>query len=273
MNDPQKRVNVGSFFGTMAAAQESSCAPRLGSSHGTMTRAARRMPRPAALALIVLTVGSLTPLTGSSASAQSSVPLVGTFWIAGGACNPVTKAVSGSYFRLIFPKGNVHTGFFFQNSTSPCFDKSYTTIFPGTQGGPVTGTFQPGPTRAFARNGDARARAIMLPVPFAGIDLTLSTQSIDPQTRQAVPAPTIRVTGGRISGNLEAVSAAWKNIYINQGSPKPGGLRLGLTVPVSGRYNTRARAFVMDWTSQIVGGPFTRFIGQWHLVGKFVPNR
>ena len=78
--------------------------------------------------------------------------------------------------------------------------------------------------------------------------------------------------GGKLSGNLEALSAAWRRVFINQGSPKPRGRRPGLTQPVSGTYNARTRSFVLTWTSQIVGGPFTGFIGYWHLVGKFVAN-
>ena len=237
---------------------------------GGRSRLASRL---AAAGAAAVAVGCVVTLPESGASAQSSHRLVGTFKITPGSCNPITKTAAGSYFRLIFPKGNILFGPFFQNSTSPCFDKSYTTVSPGTQGGLVTGAFQPGPPRAFAANGDARAQAIIRPVPFAAIGLSLSTQSSDSQTKRAVPVPSITATGSRLSGNLEAVSAAWKNIYFNQGSPKPGGRRPGLTVPVSGRYNSRTRVFVIEWTSQIVGGPFTGFTGQWHLVGKFVPQR
>ena len=202
----------------------------------------RRLPsRLAASVVMTVAVGSAVSLPEAGASAQSSHRLVGTFKITAGSCNPITKTVAGSYFRLIFPKSNILFGPFFQNSTSPCFDKSYTTVSPGTQGGLVTGAFQPGPPRAFAANGDARAQAIIRPVPFAAVGFSLTTQSTDPQTRRAVPVPSITTTGGRLSGNLEAVSAAWKNIYFNQGSPKPGGRRPGLTVPVSGRYSSRTR--------------------------------
>ena len=209
----------------------------------------------------------------ANTSAKAAVPLVGTFRIAGGSCDPLTGAISGSYFRLIFPKGNVRTGFFFQNSTSPCFDKSYTTISSGTQGGLVTGRFQPGPRRAFTPSGDARANTIIRPVPFAAIDFSVSTQPIDPQTGAAVPTPSIMDAGGALTGNLEALSASWKRIYINQGSPKPRGGRPGLTQPVYGRYNTRTHKFVLSWTSQIVGGPFTGFIGDWYLSGTFIATK
>lgn len=225
------------------------------------------------VALTTVLVGTLSVLSAPIASANGGVPLVGTFRITAGACNPVSGTITGSWFKLIFPHGNTSTGFFFPNSSSLCFNKGYTTLSPGTQGGLVSGSFQPGPSRAFDKKGDARASAIIRPVPFATIDLSLSTQSTDPQTRKPVPAPVILQKGDKLSGNTTALSAAWKRIYINQGSPKPAGRRPGLTLPVSGRYNARTRAFSLTWTSQIVGGPFTGFIGYWHLVGTFVPAR
>ena len=221
-------------------------------------------------ALAVALLGSL--LWALPAQGQAPVQLVGIFRISEGACNPANGTVTGSYFRLIFPKGNVHTGFFFQNATSGCFDKSYTTVSAGNQEGLVTGSYQPGPAPAFARNGDARARAIIRPVAFATVDLSLLTQPRDPQTKKSVPAPSITVTGSKLTGNLEAVSASWKKLYFNQGSPKPGGGRPGLTTPVSGLYSVRTHHFVMTWTSLIVGGPFTGFIGEWHLEGTFIPS-
>jgi hypothetical protein len=206
------------------------------------------------------------------ASASDPIPLVGTFKITAGGCNPATNVISGSYFKLIYPGGNTNTGFFFQNSSSSCFNKSFTMIAPGTQGGLVTETYQPGPRVAFTNSGDARANLIIRPVQFATAALSLSTQPNDPQTKKSVPMPAIVNTGGRLTGTTEAVSAAWRGTSFNQGSPKPGGRRPGLTRPVSGRYNTRTHAFVITWTSKIVGGPFTGFIGYWHLVGRFVDS-
>ncbi len=240
---------------------------------GSNARRAQTIPPLRRVGVAVLAVASLSVFATPNVSAQSAVPLVGTFRITGGSCDPVTGTIKGSWFRLIFPGGNVHTGFFFQNSTSPCFNKSYTTISPGTQGGLVTGAFQPRPRRAFATNGDARAKAIIEPVPFAAIDLSLSTQRRDPQTNRTVQAPSIAALGGKLTGDLQALSVSWKNVYINQGSPKPGGARPGLTVAVAGNYNVRTHLFALSWTSQIVGGPFTGFIGDWYLSGRFVPSR
>ena len=221
--------------------------------------------------LAVLAGVAIFRLTGGpTSSAKGAVPLVGTFKVTAGVCNPVTGVIAGSYFKLIFPGGNVHTGYFFENTSSSCFNKSVTTISAGTDGGLVTGEFQPGPQRAFTTKGDARANAIIRPVSFAAIDLSLSTQPTDPQTKRPVPPPVVENDGGRLSGNMEALSAEWRTTYFNQGSPKPGGLRPGLTQPVTGSYNVRTHAFTLNWTSKIIGGPFTGFIGQWHLAGRFI---
>jgi hypothetical protein len=222
------------------------------------------------IALFVVFLAEILNFGAPAATASASAPMTGTFRLAAGACNPATGAIKGSYFKLIFPGGNVQSGFFFQNTSSPCFNKSYTTLSPGSQGGLVTGEYQPNPGPAFTKRGDARASAIIRPVRFASVALSLSTQTNDPQTKKAVPLPEIVNNGGRLSGNTEAVSASWKKISFNQGSPKPGGRRPGLTEPVSGTYNPRTHAFTLNWTSKIVGGPFTGFIGQWHLTGRFV---
>jgi len=46
-----------------------------------------------------------------------------------------------------------------------------------------------------------------------------------------------------------------------------------LSAPLTGTYNAKSRAFVITWTSQIVGGPFNGFTGSWHLAGKFAPAK
>jgi hypothetical protein len=132
-----------------------------------------------------------------------------------------------------------------------------------------TGAYQPDPTPAFTPNGNAAANAIVTPVSFTGVDLSLATNATDHQTRRSVPTPQITTVGGRLQGQVEALSVAWDKIFFNQGSPKPGGRHPGLTAGVSGSYNAKTHAFVLSWTSQIVGGRFNGFAGYWHLTGKF----
>lgn len=193
---------------------------------------------------------------GASSRPQA---LVGTFKLSPGACTGET--VTGSHFRMIFPGGSVASGKFFDNPDSACDDKSYTLVVPGTQGGFVTGRYPPNPTPAFSATGGALASSIIQPQSFTAIDFSIATNKVDPQTNLKVPPPSLRVSGGKISGQLQAWSASWNKLYFNQGSPKPGGSQPRLTAPVTGTYNAKTHAFVLTWTSGVVGGPFNGFTG------------
>jgi hypothetical protein len=233
-----------------------------------------RRPRLAALAAVGLALcGSALTTSSASASGPSSVPMVGTFNLAPGSCDAKIYAIKGSYFRMIFPGGSVLNGPYFNNANSACSTKSYTLLRRGTQGGLITAAYQPDPSPAFNAKGNALANSIILPVSFTGITLSLATNATDKQSKHGVPQPSIFVhAGGVLSGQLQAVSVAWNHIYFNQGSPKPGGGHPGFTVPVSGTYNPRTRAFTLTWTSTIVKGQFNQFTGYWHLAGTFQPS-
>jgi hypothetical protein len=142
---------------------------------------------------------------------------------------------------------------------------------PGTNGGLVTGSYQPNPNPAFTSSGSARADGITASQSFEGSNFAMSTNPVDPQTGQAVPAPTVSVSGDTLSGNVSSLSVAWNNQNFNQGSPKPGGAYTGATSPVTGTYDASTGAFTLGWISQVVGGPFNDFAGEWHLTGHFVP--
>lgn len=225
----------------------------------------------AASALLAGLTLAAVPVSSSPAGAHTSRhTLVGLFKLNSGACFGAT--VTGTYFRMIFPKGNVTTGKFFENPYSTCPNKTFTLAVPGTAGGFTTGTYQPNPTPAFNSQGGALADTIVRPQSFTAIDFSLATEKVDPQTGKTVPTPEIWVHNGRLSGQTTAWSASWNKLYFNQGSPKPGGSRPGLTLPVSGTYDATTHAFVLTWTSQVVGGPFNGFTGFWHLSGTFVPR-
>jgi hypothetical protein len=208
------------------------------------------------------------PASGADAHATT---LLGTFKLTAGSC--ATTTPTGTYFRMVFPGGSLTAGKFFDNPDSTCTDKSYTLAVPGTAGGFTTGKYQPNPVPAFSATGSALSNTIIQPQSFTAINFSIATNPKDPQTGVAVPAPTIKVKNGKLSGQVEAWSASWNKLYFNQGSPKPGGTSPGLTEPVSGTYNSKTHAFVLTWASAVVGGPFNGFTGYWHLQGKFVPTK
>jgi hypothetical protein len=235
----------------------------------------RRLATTLTLLLLAVPLGVLTvaaaPVGGSAGASTGRHALVGTFKLDPGAC--FGYAVSGTYFRMIFPNGSVSKGKFFDNPDSTCPNKTFTLAVPGAQGGLVTGTYQPNPTPPFNAQGGALADGIVQPQSFTAINFSIATNRKDPQTGLNVPAPSISVDNGKLSGQIEAWSAAWNKLYFNQGSPKPNGSHPGLTSPLTGTYNAATHRFVITWTSQVVGGPFNSFTGYWHLAGTFVPAK
>jgi hypothetical protein len=214
---------------------------------------------------LILSLGA----SGETSPGQS-VALDGVFELTPGTCNPTGTQVGGSYFRLIFPGGgNPNSGRYFLSADSACADKSYTLLRPGVQGGLRTDAYQPDPSPAFGPAGNPLANSIVAPVSFAGAGLSLATNPTDPQTHRAAPAPRIFLANGSLAGQVEAVSAAWDKTYFNQGSPKPGQTQPRLPSGVIGSYSESTHAFAMTWTSQIAGGLFDGFTGDWYLKGTF----
>jgi hypothetical protein len=229
----------------------------------------RRRARAFALvaALLAALAWGLAP--GSSASAAgAATPLAGTFRITPGTCS---GGASGSYFRMILPTGG-QSGPFIENADSTCPDHTYTLLTPGTDGGLTVGAYQPAPSPGFDGKGNSLAVKVLHPVRFFGVDFSASTNPTDLQTNGAVPAPTAQVDGGRLTADLRAFDATWNKQSFNQGAPKPDGSKPGNTVSATGTYDAGTGAFTLTWASQIVGGPFNNFTGQWHLVGRFVPS-
>jgi hypothetical protein len=221
------------------------------------------------LAVAAVMTGTLAPQLLSPLPAAAGGALVGTFTITAGSCAGGT--VSGSYFRMILQGGNAD-GPFLSNSDSSCSDQSYTPMSPGTDGGLETGVYQPQPSPAFDSNGNSLASRIITPADFYGVRYGASTQPTDPQTGQSVPPPVITADGSSLSGSVQAVSVSWNNQYFNQGSPKPDGTSPGDTTPVTGTYDASTGDYTLQWTSQVVGGPFNGFSGLWHLTGRFIPS-
>jgi hypothetical protein len=157
------------------------------------------------------------------------------------------------------------------NGSSSATDQTYTLLSPGTAGGLETGSYQPAPSPAFDGTGNALANSIVQPTGFFGVNFSIETQTPDAQELTPVVAPSINANKGKLSGNVQALSASWNNQYFNQGSPKPDGTYPAPTTAVSGTYNSVTQAYTLTWASLIVGGPFNGFTGQWFLTGTFAP--
>jgi hypothetical protein len=201
-------------------------------------------------------------------SASTPQPLIGLFRFKPGTYSNGTT--TGSYIRLVLAGGTKENGPFFPNPSSKA--TTYTLLNPGTDGGLRTGGFQPAPSPAFNATGDALANRIIAPQRFAFIQYSAQTSAVDPQTGATVPAPSISVADGKLSGQLQAFSAQWNKQNFNVGSPKPDGSLPGLTSPVSGTYDAETKAYTLEWTSQIVGGAFNNFSASWHFEGTFEPG-
>jgi hypothetical protein len=205
-------------------------------------------------------------------AAAGAEELVGVFKIDPGTCDTSGPVTKGSYFRMIAVNGKPGAGPYVPNGDSPCGDKTWAPMKPGSDGGLKTGAFQPYPDPAFDDKGNGTGAAVTEPTTWFAVKFAIATNEKDPQTQAATAKPKIMVEAGKLSGDLSAYAAAWNKQNFNQGAPKPGGKRPGLTVGPSGTYDEATKAYTLDWSSQIVGGPFNNFTGVWHLEGAFEPE-
>jgi hypothetical protein len=207
--------------------------------------------------------------TTTKAAKSAGGKLVGTFKLTAGVCSG-GAATGGSYFRMVQSGGTVDAGPWVPNADSTCGDKSYSALTPGTDGGLVTGAYQAQPASPFDATKNGVATLIAQPVKFFGTGFAVSTNATDPQSSAAVPVPSITAdAGGNLTGDVRAVTVAWNGQQFNQGAPKPDGSHPGNTKDLSGTYDSGTGAYKLQWTSQIVGGPFNGFTGVWHLEGTF----
>lgn len=239
---------------------------------GTATRRSTTRTWVSLLAVALSAVGLAVVPAATSATAVTSTPLVGTFRLDPGAQSAAGAPVTGSYFRMLQPGGSVAAGPYLANANSSLPDQTYTPFRAGTDGGLVTGTDQSQPIPGFDANGGSLSNRIIQPTPFYGVNFGVSTNATDLQTGTATSVPAISVdSSGNLSGDLDAFDASWNNQQFNQGSPKPDGSHPGLTGDPTGSYDANTGSYTLDWSSQIVGGPFNNFTGIWHFTGTFVP--
>ncbi|HZQ86601.1 MAG TPA: hypothetical protein VFA83_17270 [Acidimicrobiales bacterium] len=224
-----------------------------------------RLAAAATLALVLVGLFAAAP-----PARAAGTNLVGTFALTPGTCP--SGGATGTYFRMVQPSGTVAKGPFVSNGDSTCADKTYTLLAPGSDGGAVSGGYQPAPSPAFDGQGNSLANRIVVPAVFFGVRFGLSTDPKDRQTGASVTPLAVQVDpAGKLSGDLRAWEATWNKQDFNQGSPKPDGSTPKLTTPAHGTYDAATGAFVLEWTSTIAGGPFNDFTGSWHLAGTFRP--
>ncbi len=185
--------------------------------------------------------------------------LVGTFSIDPAECAD-GAATSGSYFRMVQLGGTPEAGPFIPNGDSACGDPTYSGLTAGVDGGLQTGNVQAAPDPAFDEAGNGLADGIFQPVMFFAVAFAGAMDATG-------AAPAITATDGVLTGDLSAFTAYYGAASFNQGAPKPdgsGAAPAGTIDPMTG-------AYVLEWTSLIVGGSFDGFTGVWHLEGTFTP--
>lgn len=222
----------------------------------------------AALVALPACGGDDDPTVGGDGAASDGA-LSGLLRIDAGSCQEA-GVTAGSSFRMVQPGGTVEGGPYVTNGDSPCGDKTWTPLAPGDEEGLRLGTFQPQPDPPFAEAGHGLASAIIVPQPWFAVAFAVATNEVDPQTGTTVDAPSLAVgPDGTLTGDLRAWGVAWNGQHFNQGSPKPDGSMPGATTSATGTLDEASGRFVIEWSSQIVGGPFNDFTGIWHLEGTF----
>ncbi|MBL1078433.1 hypothetical protein JK358_28905 [Nocardia sp. 2] len=252
----------------------------------------------ATLAVVAAAV-LLTAGCGGASEPASSAPeqLTGLLRLTPGAVSG--NAVTGTWFRMVQPGGTPENGPYMPNGDSDAQGGSTTLLEPGTAGGLRIGGYQSEPNPGFAQ-GNSLSASITKPTRFFAVEFGISTNPTDPQTQRAVPPPTVVNDNGNLTADLSAWAASWNDQEFNQGAPKPpekAGAQVAgaeqiqrvydwvankwFDQPKSGAaqgpsatgiYNPKTRAFILQWTSSIVGGPFNGFTGVWHLEGVLEPD-
>jgi hypothetical protein len=220
----------------------------------------------AVLALVAASCGGGDGDEGTESAGGEE--LAGVFKLDAGECAEA-GVTSGTYFRMVQVGGKLGEGPYIENLDSPCGDKTFTPMSPGSDGGLMAGKFQEQAAQPFDAGGNGATDKITTPTAFFGVKYALATNETDPQTKMKTKVPIIMNADGKLSGDLRAFAATWNGQFFNQGSPKPNGEKPGLTAGPIGTYDPSTKKYTLDWSSQIVGDAFNNFTGVWHLEGTF----
>jgi len=261
------------------------------------TSAVARLRFAAAGVMAAATLLSSCSSAAKSHAANKGQELVGLFRLSAGA--DTGGRLTGTWFRMLQPGGKVASGPYMINANSKADGGRVTLLKPGSSGGLRTDGYQSQPSPAFDAGGNSAAGAITAPTAFFGVRFSISTNEVDLQTKTKVPPPTVFLKDGKLTADLSSWAASWNHQNFNQGAPKPvtstqaqaAGQRQTERVfdwvsqkwlaaapkatatgsGATGTYDPQTKAFVLQWTSYIVGGPFNGFTGVWHLEGTFQP--
>jgi hypothetical protein len=256
----------------------------------------------AALAVSALLAVTAACSSNSSGAGDSVTgggqPLVGLFRLTPGVAHGTQ--ISGTWFRMLQPHGNVKTGPYMINANSTADGGRVTLLKPGTSGGLRTSGYQSQPTPAFDHRGNSLADSVVAPTRFSGSGSASPPTRLIRRTKTKVAPPTVVNNDGKLTADLAAWAASWNKQNFNQGAPKPVS-GTGAKAPgqqdaerafdyvahkylagapkptvngdgATGTYNAKTGPFVLQWTSPIVGGTLQRITGLWHLAGVFQPS-
>lgn len=144
---------------------------------------------------------------------------------------------------------------------------SWGLLVSGTDGGLISGAYQPDPPPTVHVGDLTGARSLIDPDVFLffGFPTFVSTNEIDPVdgiTRY--PVPVIFDHGdGTITADLSSWDCQWGVVHFNQGAPKSSA---GNPAP-SGTYEAQTGAYSLSWKSFVTEGAFKGSTGEWTLVG------
>jgi hypothetical protein len=250
-------------------------------------------------ATILVGMTGLTTQAGATSSTNlRGRVLIGLFRLSAGSFT--AGHLGGTWFQMLQPGATVQDGPYMKNSNSSADGGVATLLQPGSAGGFRTEVYQSQPAPAFDAEGNSRAGAITSPTEFFNVKFSISTNTIDPQTKTACAPPIVVLKNGKLTADMSSWAASWNNQNFNQGAPKPVpntqakspgekqaqeawdfvsqrwlGAAPKATVTgtgATGTYNSKTGNFVLQWTSLIVGGPFNGFTGLWHLEGVYQPS-
>lgn len=142
----------------------------------------------------------------------------------------------------------------------------------GTEGGLLTGIYQPDPAPTTPLNDTSGSGRIIDPQRFLfyGFPVYVSTNSVDPADGLTLyPPPMINDNGtGALTADLSSWDCLWHDTHFNQGAPKDNSATgQSDNLAPAGMYDSVTGTYYLSWSSLITGGPFNGFTGQWDLTG------